>query len=145
MFVCHRSYIIQTQQKNHIYSYLYIQFHTVNKVLLFILPAASLLFLFAYTRSCDQATWLMYVLIIFVIRDEPIQMKPLSRANGCRPFSSTSSCSAPSSPCHPVSGSARPGVAYPSSALTQSPAHKPQTGGVRKVTGVGGTTYEISV
>nr|XP_040041891.1 LOW QUALITY PROTEIN: palmitoyltransferase ZDHHC5-A [Gasterosteus aculeatus aculeatus] len=78
-------------------------------------------------------------------KDEPIQMKPLSRANGCRPFSSTSSCSAPSSPCHPVSVSARPGVAYPSSALTQSPAHKPQTGGVRKVTGVGGTTYEISV
>ncbi|GLD73760.1 palmitoyltransferase ZDHHC5-like isoform X1 [Lates japonicus] len=70
-------------------------------------------------------------------------MKPLSRTNGGHPFSS--SCSAPSSPSHPVSVSARPGVAYPSSALTQSPAHKPQGGGVKKVTGVGGTTYEISV
>lgn len=78
-------------------------------------------------------------------RDELIQMKPLSRTNGGQPFSSTSSCSAPSSPSHPVSVSARPGVAYPSSALVQSPAHKPQGGGVKKVTGVGGTTYEISV
>lgn len=78
-------------------------------------------------------------------RDELIQMKALSRTNGGQPFSSTSSCSAPSSPSHPVSVSARPGVAYPSSALMQSPAHKPQGGGVKKVTGVGGTTYEISV
>ncbi|KAM7393537.1 hypothetical protein PAMP_020400 [Pampus punctatissimus] len=78
-------------------------------------------------------------------KDELIQMKPLSRTNGGQPFSSSSSRSAPSSPSHPVSVSARPGVAYPSSALTQSPAHKPQGGGVKKVTGVGGTTYEISV
>lgn len=67
-------------------------------------------------------------------------MKPL-----CQPFSSTSSCSAPSSPSHLLSVSARSGVAYPSSALAQSPAHRSQVGGVKKVTGVGGTTYEISV
>lgn len=72
-------------------------------------------------------------------------MKPLSRTNGGQPFSPVSSCSAPSSPSHPVGLSARPGAAYPSPALTQSPAHKPQGGGVKKVTGVGGTTYEISV
>ncbi|XP_074487150.1 palmitoyltransferase ZDHHC5-A [Sebastes fasciatus] len=78
-------------------------------------------------------------------KDELIQMKPLCRTNGSHPFSSASSCSAPSSPSHPVGVSARHGVAYPSSALTQSPAHKPQGGGVKKVTGVGGTTYEISV
>lgn len=75
-------------------------------------------------------------------RDELIQRKPLSRSNGGQPFSS---CSAPSSPSHPISVCARPGVAYPSSTLTHSPAHKPQGGGVKKVTGVGGTTYEISV
>lgn len=73
-------------------------------------------------------------------RDELVKMKPL-----CQPFSSTSSCSAPSSPSHLLSVSARSGVAYPSSALAQSPAHKSQGGGVKKVTGVGGTTYEISV
>lgn len=71
-------------------------------------------------------------------------MKPLSQTNGGQPFSS-SSCSAPSSPSHPISVSARPGLAYPNSALTQSPAHKHQGSGVKKVTGVGGTTYEISV
>ncbi|XP_010771186.1 palmitoyltransferase ZDHHC5-like, partial [Notothenia coriiceps] len=75
-------------------------------------------------------------------KDELIQRKPLSRSNGGQPFSS---CSAPSSPSHPISVCARPGVAYPSSTLTHSPAHKPQGGGVKKVTGVGGTTYEISV
>uniref|UniRef100_A0A8D3AX81 Palmitoyltransferase n=1 Tax=Scophthalmus maximus TaxID=52904 RepID=A0A8D3AX81_SCOMX len=74
-----------------------------------------------------------------------IQMKPLSRTNGDRPFSSSSPCSAPSSPSHPVSMPTRPAAAYPNSVLTQSPAHKPQGGGVKKVTGVGGTTYEISV
>ncbi|TNN50540.1 hypothetical protein EYF80_039242 [Liparis tanakae] len=79
-------------------------------------------------------------------QDEPIQKKPLSRTNGGQLFfSSTSSCSAPSSPSHPVGVSVRPGGAYPSSPLRQSPAHKPQGGGVKKVTGVGGTTYEISV
>ncbi|XP_067354889.1 palmitoyltransferase ZDHHC5-A [Channa argus] len=81
-------------------------------------------------------------------KDELIQMKPQSRANGGQAFSlssTSSSCSAPSSPSHPVSLSARPRGAYPSSALTQSPVHKPQVGGVKKVTGVGGTTYEISV
>ncbi|TKS69398.1 Palmitoyltransferase ZDHHC5 [Collichthys lucidus] len=78
-------------------------------------------------------------------KDELIQMKPLSRTNGSQPHSFTSSCSAPSSPSHPMSVSARPGVAYPSSALIQSPTHKPPGGGVKKVTGVGGTTYEISV
>ncbi|KAK1885799.1 Palmitoyltransferase ZDHHC5 [Dissostichus eleginoides] len=75
-------------------------------------------------------------------KDELIQRNPLSRSNGGQPFSS---CSAPSSPSHPISVCARPGVAYPSSTLTHSPAHKPQGGGVKKVTGVGGTTYEISV
>lgn len=80
------------------------------------------------------------------IRDEPIQMKPLSWTNGGQPFpSSTSTCSAPSSPSHPVTAPTRPGLALPSVALTSSPTHKPQGGGVRKVTGVGGTTYEISV
>uniref|UniRef100_A0A667W8J0 Palmitoyltransferase n=1 Tax=Myripristis murdjan TaxID=586833 RepID=A0A667W8J0_9TELE len=80
-------------------------------------------------------------------KDELIQMKPLSRTNGGQPLSSSSStsCSAPSSPSHPISVSTRPGAAYPSPASAQSPAHKPQGGGVKKVTGVGGTTYEISV
>uniref|UniRef100_A0A3Q3QTW7 Palmitoyltransferase n=1 Tax=Monopterus albus TaxID=43700 RepID=A0A3Q3QTW7_MONAL len=79
-------------------------------------------------------------------KDELIQMKPQSRINGGQALSSTSSsCSAPSSPSHLVSVSARPGVAYPSSTLMQSPTHKTQGGGVKKVTGVGGTTYEISV
>lgn len=70
-------------------------------------------------------------------------MSPLSRTNGAQPF--TSSCSAPSSPSHPAGVSARPPLAYPGSTLLQSPAHKPQGSGVKKVTGVGGTTYEISV
>ncbi|KAM4585475.1 palmitoyltransferase ZDHHC5-A [Odontesthes bonariensis] len=79
-------------------------------------------------------------------KDELIRMKPLSQTNGGQPFSSsTSSCSAPSSPSRPATGLDRPGVAQPGVALTQSPAHKPQSGGVKKVTGVGGTTYEISV
>uniref|UniRef100_A0A7N8YGJ2 Palmitoyltransferase n=1 Tax=Mastacembelus armatus TaxID=205130 RepID=A0A7N8YGJ2_9TELE len=79
-------------------------------------------------------------------KDELIQMKPQSQTNSSKPLNSTSaSCSTPSSPSHPVSVSTQPRVAYPSSALMQSPSHKPQGGGVKKVTGVGGTTYEISV
>lgn len=75
-------------------------------------------------------------------RDEMVQMKPL-----CQPFSSASSCSAPSSPSHLLGAPGRSRGAYPGSALAQSPAHKPHGsgGGVKKVTGVGGTTYEISV
>ncbi|KAA8594411.1 hypothetical protein FQN60_011546 [Etheostoma spectabile] len=79
-------------------------------------------------------------------KDELIQMKPLSWTNGGQLFSSSSSsCSAPSSPSHPVGVSTRPGAAFPSAPLMQSPPHKPASGGVKKVTGVGGTTYEISV
>ncbi|KAF7710201.1 palmitoyltransferase ZDHHC5-A [Silurus meridionalis] len=76
-------------------------------------------------------------------KDE-IQMKSYSRTNG-QPKSplSQSPSSTPSSPSHPVSVSTRPGHAYPSGSF-QSPSHKPG-GGVKKVTGVGGTTYEISV
>ncbi|CAM9095518.1 unnamed protein product [Lampetra planeri] len=44
-----------------------------------------------------------------------------------------------------VGVSARPGGTHPGSALTHTPPPKPQGGGVKKVTGVGGTTYEISV
>lgn len=79
-------------------------------------------------------------------KGELIQMKPWSRTNGGQPFfSSSSSCSAPSSPSHLVSSPSRPGADHTSSPMTQSPAHKPQGGGVKKVTGVGGTTYELSV
>ncbi|XP_052401530.1 palmitoyltransferase ZDHHC5-A isoform X2 [Carassius gibelio] len=70
-------------------------------------------------------------------KDE-IQMKSYSRTNG-QPKPSS-----PSSPSHPASVSTRPGQAYSSAGSSQSPAHKPG-GGVKKVTGVGGTTYEISV
>lgn len=66
-------------------------------------------------------------------------MKSYSRINGQPKPSST-----PLSPSNPVSVSARPGQAYSSAGSSQSPAHKPG-GGVKKVTGVGGTTYEISV
>ncbi|XP_052342600.1 palmitoyltransferase ZDHHC5-A-like isoform X2 [Oncorhynchus keta] len=76
-------------------------------------------------------------------KDE-IQMKLLSRTNGQPRSSLSSSGSTPSSPSHPISMSTRPGQAYPSPGNTQSPAHK-LGGGVKKVTGVGGTTYEISV
>uniref|UniRef100_A0AAZ3R9A0 Palmitoyltransferase n=1 Tax=Oncorhynchus tshawytscha TaxID=74940 RepID=A0AAZ3R9A0_ONCTS len=76
-------------------------------------------------------------------KDE-IQMKLFSRTNGQPRSSISSSGSTPSSPSHPISMSTRPGQAYPSPGNTQSPAHKPG-GGVKKVTGVGGTTYEISV
>ncbi|CAB1328120.1 unnamed protein product, partial [Coregonus sp. 'balchen'] len=76
-------------------------------------------------------------------KDE-IQMKLFSRTNGQPRSSLSSSGSTPSSPSHPISMSTRPGQAYPSPGNTQSPAHKPG-GGVKKVTGVGGTTYEISV
>ena len=78
-------------------------------------------------------------------RDE-IQMKSFSRTNG-QPrssFSQSPASSTPSSPSHPISVSTRPGQAHPSAGATQSPAHK-TGGGVKKVTGVGGTTYEISV
>uniref|UniRef100_A0A7N6B1E1 Palmitoyltransferase n=1 Tax=Anabas testudineus TaxID=64144 RepID=A0A7N6B1E1_ANATE len=81
-------------------------------------------------------------------KDELIQMKPQSRTNGGQPFflsPASLSCSAPSSPSHPVCPSTRPGAAFPSLSLMQSPAHKPQGSGVKKVTGIGGTTYEISV
>ncbi|KAJ0050896.1 hypothetical protein NL108_009369 [Boleophthalmus pectinirostris] len=77
-----------------------------------------------------------------ISKDEPIPMKPLGWTNGGQALSSSS---APSSPSHPISVSARPGVAYPGSTLAQSPTHKPQAGTVKKVTGIGGTTYEISV
>lgn len=72
-------------------------------------------------------------------------MKSYSRTNG-QPKSplTQSPSSTPSSPSHPVSVSARPGHAYSSVGSSQSPVHKPG-GGVKKVTGVGGTTYEISV
>ncbi|KAL1023585.1 hypothetical protein UPYG_G00043180 [Umbra pygmaea] len=75
---------------------------------------------------------------------DEIQMKSFSRTNGQPRSSTSSSGSTPSSPCHPIGLSARPGQAFPSPGNTQSPAHKPG-GGVKKVTGVGGTTYEISV
>ncbi|XP_070972155.1 palmitoyltransferase ZDHHC5-A-like isoform X2 [Oncorhynchus clarkii lewisi] len=75
---------------------------------------------------------------------DEIQMKLLSRTNGQPRSSLSSSGSTPSSPSHPISMSTRPGQAYPSPGNTQSPAHK-LGGGVKKVTGVGGTTYEISV
>lgn len=68
-------------------------------------------------------------------------MKSYSRTNG-QPKSSSSST--PVSPSHPATVSTRPGQAYSSAGSSQSPAHKPG-GGVKKVTGVGGTTYEISV
>uniref|UniRef100_A0A4W5M1E2 protein S-acyltransferase n=1 Tax=Hucho hucho TaxID=62062 RepID=A0A4W5M1E2_9TELE len=75
---------------------------------------------------------------------DEIQMTLFSRTNGQPRSSLSSSGSTPSSPSHPISMSTRPGQAYPSPGNTQSPAHK-LGGGVKKVTGVGGTTYEISV
>ncbi|KAJ8367012.1 hypothetical protein AAFF_G00334050 [Aldrovandia affinis] len=69
-------------------------------------------------------------------KDE-IQMKPYSRSNG-QPRS------AHPPPSQPMSSSARLGLANHSSPSPLSPTHK-QGGGVKKVTGVGGTTYEISV
>ncbi|KAG7283574.1 hypothetical protein CRUP_026501 [Coryphaenoides rupestris] len=80
-----------------------------------------------------------------VSKDEPFQMKALNRTNGGHTISVSAPCSAPSSPSHPISMSTRPRAAYPGPGSTQSPAHKPQAGAVKKVTGVGGTTYEISV
>ena len=68
-------------------------------------------------------------------------MKALNRTNGGH----TVSVSAPSSPSHPIGMSHCPRAAYPCPGFTQRPAHKPQAGVVKKVTGVGGTTYEISV
>lgn len=78
------------------------------------------------------------------LRDELLQMKPLSRTN-CSQLFSASSCSAPSSPSHLVGTPTRPGGACPGSALIPSPAHNCQVGGFKQATGVGGTTYEISV
>ncbi|KAM9857283.1 palmitoyltransferase ZDHHC5-A [Aulostomus maculatus] len=75
-------------------------------------------------------------------KDELINIKSRSRTNTSQ---HSYSCSAPSSPAHPVSVSNQSGVAYPSSALMQTPTHKLPGGGVKKMTGVGGTTYEISV
>ncbi|TRY89947.1 hypothetical protein DNTS_001670 [Danionella cerebrum] len=66
---------------------------------------------------------------------DEIQMKSCSRVNGQLNASST-----PSSPTHTAGVSTRPGQANSSA----SSSHKPG-GGVKKVTGVGGTTYEISV
>lgn len=82
----------------------------------------------------------VYFLSLSTLRDE-IQMKSSSRTNG-RPTSPV-----PSSPSHPLSVSTRPGQAYPpaSAALPQSATTPKPGGGVKKVTGVGGTTYEISV
>ncbi|MBN3324185.1 ZDHC5 Palmitoyltransferase, partial [Atractosteus spatula] len=87
--------------------------------------------------------------VIRAPKDE-IQMKSFSRSNGqpkTHPSSSSSPQPRPLSPPHPVGSSARPregpGLANHSAPL--SPAHRPQGGGVKKVTGVGGTTYEISV
>ncbi|XP_035281600.1 palmitoyltransferase ZDHHC5-like isoform X1 [Anguilla anguilla] len=68
-----------------------------------------------------------------------IQMKPYSQTNG-QPKSAHPSLPPPS---QPISCSACPGLANHSSSQL-SPTHK-QGGGVKKVTGVGGTTYEISV
>ncbi|XP_056629226.1 palmitoyltransferase ZDHHC5-A [Triplophysa dalaica] len=76
-------------------------------------------------------------------KDE-IQMKSYSRTNGQSRSSLPQSPSTLSCPSHPASVSTRPGQAYSSAGSSQSPAHKPG-GGVKKVTGVGGTTYEISV
>lgn len=72
-------------------------------------------------------------------------MKSYSRTNG-QPKSPLpqSPSSTPSAPSHPASVSTRPGHTYPSVGSSQSPVHK-SGGGVKKVTGVGGTTYEISV
>ncbi|KAJ3615080.1 hypothetical protein NHX12_018648 [Muraenolepis orangiensis] len=78
-------------------------------------------------------------------KDEPFQMKALNRTNGGHSISVSAPCSAPSSPSHPIGMSTRPRAAYPGPGSTPSPAHKPQAGAVKKVTGVGGTTYEISV
>ncbi|XP_048826544.1 palmitoyltransferase ZDHHC5-A-like isoform X1 [Brienomyrus brachyistius] len=72
-------------------------------------------------------------------KDE-IQMKSFSRSNG-HPRSAHPHLPPPP---HSVSSSARPGPANHSASPPLSPAHK-QGGGVKKVTGVGGTTYEISV
>lgn len=82
--------------------------------------------------------------VLSKIRDELVQMKPLSRTN-CSQLFSSSSCSAPSSPSHLAGASTRPGVACPGSTLMSSPAHNCQAGGLKKAVGVGGTTYEISV
>ncbi|XP_069047418.1 palmitoyltransferase ZDHHC5-A isoform X1 [Lepisosteus oculatus] len=85
--------------------------------------------------------------VIRAPKDE-IQMKSFSRSNGQpKTHPSSSSQPRPLSPPHPVGSTARPregpGLANHSAPL--SPAHRPQGGGVKKVTGVGGTTYEISV
>lgn len=77
-------------------------------------------------------------------RDELVQMKALSRTN-CSQLFSASSRSAPSSPSHLGGASTPPGAACPGSALIPSPAHNCQVGGLKQTTGVGGTTYEISV
>ncbi|XP_018610407.1 palmitoyltransferase ZDHHC5-like isoform X3 [Scleropages formosus] len=73
-------------------------------------------------------------------KDE-IQMKSFSRMNGH--LRSSHPPLPPSSPPHSVSPSSRHG---PANHITPpvSPTHKPG-GAVKKVTGVGGTTYEISV
>ncbi|KAM4594524.1 palmitoyltransferase ZDHHC5-A isoform 2-T3 [Fundulus diaphanus] len=79
---------------------------------------------------------------ILAAKGELIKMKPRSWTDGGQPFSSSS---APSSPSHLLSAPSRPGTDHMRSPMTPSPIHKPQGDGVKKVTGVGGTTYEISV
>ncbi|XP_053711341.1 palmitoyltransferase ZDHHC5-A [Synchiropus splendidus] len=79
-------------------------------------------------------------------KDEAVQAKAPCRTNGDKLFlssSSSSSSSGPTSPSHLVHAAA----ARPNKTTTSphTPTHKPQGGGVKKVTGVGGTTYEISV
>ena len=94
-----------------------------------------------FLRVAPECNW------VFVSpwRDEPFQMKALNRTNGGHTVSVSAPCSTPSSPSHPIGMPHRPRAAYPSPGSKQSPAHKPQAGAVKKVTGVGGTTYEISV
>uniref|UniRef100_A0A672GI04 Palmitoyltransferase n=1 Tax=Salarias fasciatus TaxID=181472 RepID=A0A672GI04_SALFA len=61
----------------------------------------------------------------------------LGPANGSQPLPPSSSCSAPSSPSHFIRRTIQ---------LDAAPSPAPRArGGVKKVTGVGGTTYEISV
>uniref|UniRef100_A0A8C9VPU0 Palmitoyltransferase n=1 Tax=Scleropages formosus TaxID=113540 RepID=A0A8C9VPU0_SCLFO len=76
-------------------------------------------------------------------KDE-VPVKSYGRANGqpggARPPSPHRSASSPSSPSHPAS----PGQADRSSPSSHGPTPR-QGGRVKKVTGVGGTTYEISV
>lgn len=88
--------------------------------------------------SFSQCNMLSLFFCFCQIREKLIQIQPLSQTNGNQSSSSSSSFSAPSSPFHRVSAPARPGT-------TPGPTYRPQSGSVKTVTGVGGTTYEISV